>query len=337
MDDMASRSVVAPVQEWSIRCALAVRVATRGSPLALIQTQAFIERLRGACPVLSVSGLFARHIVQTTGDRTQDRSLADIGGKGLFAKEIHEALAEGKVDFGVHSLKDLETCLPPGIALGCVLRREDARDALVVRAELGSQRGGDPYDLLPMGSAVGSNSARRQAQLLHERPDLRPKLLRGNVQTRLSKLLRGEVSATFLAMAGLRRSGLLDVPGALILPLAPERMVPAAGQGMIAITVREDDTVLRELLALVEDPEARTLATAERALLAELDGSCRTPIGSYARFLANGHLHLSGLVARADGSFLLKRSIHGEASAAALLGATLGRELRAESPADIFR
>jgi hydroxymethylbilane synthase len=201
---------------------------------------------------------------------------------------------------------------------------------------LGGESCADLYDLLPMGSAIGSNSARRQAQLLHERPDLRMKLLRGNVHTRLGKLLKGEVSATLLAMAGLRRSGLLDVPGALILPLAPERMVPAAGQGMIAITVREDNTVLRELLALVGDGEARVLATAERALLVELDGSCRTPIGCHARFLPNGHLHLTGLVARADGAFLLKRSIRGEASAAEFLGAELGRELRAESPADIF-
>jgi hydroxymethylbilane synthase len=323
-------------EERSSRCAPPVRVATRGSPLALIQTQAFIEKLREICPVLHLSGSLVRHVVQTTGDRTQDRSLADIGGKGLFAKEVHEALIEGRADFGVHSLKDLETSLPPGIALGCVLRREDARDALVVRGELGSESCGDPYCLLPTGSAVGSNSARRQAQLLHERPDLRMKLLRGNVHTRLGKLLKGEVSATLLAMAGLRRSGLLDFPGALILPLAPEQMVPAAGQGMIAITVREDDTVLRELLALVGDAEARVLATAERALLVELNGSCRTPIGCHARFLPDGHLHLTGLVARADGTFLLKRSIRGEASAAAFLGAELGRQLRAESPADIF-
>ena len=336
MEERASRFVVAPVEQRSSRCAPPVRVATRGSPLALIQTQVFIERFRGIWPVLHLSGSLVRHIVQTTGDRTQDRSLADIGGKGLFAKEIHEALIEGRVDFGVHSLKDLETFLPPGIVLGCVLPREDARDALVVRGELGSESCGDLHCLLPKGSTVGSNSARRQAQLLHERPDLRMKLLRGNVQTRLGKLLKGDVSATLLAMAGLQRLGLRDVPGARILPLAPERMVPAAGQGMIAITVREDDTVLRELLVLVGDAEARVLATAERALLVELDGSCRTPIGCHARSLPNGRLHLTGLVARADGSFLLKRSICGEASDAAFLGAALGRELRAESPAEIF-
>jgi hydroxymethylbilane synthase len=302
----------------------------------LIQTQAFIERVHENCPGLRSSGSLVRHVVQTTGDRTQDRSLADIGGKGLFAKEIHEALIERRVDCGVHSLKDLETSLPPGIVLGCVLPREDARDALVVRGELGSGSGADLDGLLPVGSAVGSNSARRQAQLLHGRPDLRMKLLRGNVQTRLGKLLKGDMSATVLALAGLRRSGLLDVPGALIVPLAPERMVPAAGQGIIAITVREEDTVLRELLARVGDAEARLLATAERALLVELDGSCRTPIGGHARLLPNGRLHLTGLVARADGSFLLKKSLHGEASAAAFLGAALGRELRAESPADVF-
>ena len=149
MDERASRFVVAPVEKRSSRCAPPVRVATRGSPLALIQTQAFIERLREICPVLHLSGSLVRHIVQTTGDRTQDRSLVDIGGKGLFAKEIHEALIEGRVDLGVHSLKDLESYLPPGIALGCVLPREDARDALVVRGELASEPRRDLYASCP--------------------------------------------------------------------------------------------------------------------------------------------------------------------------------------------
>src|SRR4029453_16197587 len=154
--------------ERSSRCAPPVRVATRGSPLALIQTQAFIERLREICPILHRSESLVRHVVQTAADRTKARSLGEIGGKGLFAKEIHEALIEGRADFGVHSLKDLETSLPPGIALGCVLRREDARDALVVRGELGSESRGDLHCFLPTGSSVGSNSAGRQAQLLTE-------------------------------------------------------------------------------------------------------------------------------------------------------------------------
>jgi hydroxymethylbilane synthase len=326
----------ATVQSRSNVWTEAVRVGTRGSPLALIQTRAFIEWLRGVCPALRPPGVFVQHVMQTTGDRVQHRSLADIGGKGLFAKEIHEALVGGRVDIGVHSLKDLETCLPPGVALGCVLQREDPRDALVVHWGAGRKSCSDAYDLLPSGSTVGSNSPRRQAQLLHGRPDLRITLLRGNVPTRLTRILQGEVSATFLAMAGLVRSGLLHVPGAMVLPLAPDRMVPAAGQGMIAVTVREDDTMLRGLLAQVENPDARAIAAAERALLVELNGSCRTPIGGHAQLLREGRLRLTGLVARADGSFLVKMSIDGPASDASALGAALGRELRVLSPPDIF-
>lgn len=336
MNHAASHSTIATVLSGSNAWTGAVRVGTRGSPLALIQTRAFIEWLRGICPALRPPRVFAQHVLQTTGDRTQDRSLADIGGKGLFAKEIHEALVGGRVDIGVHSLKDLETCLPPGVALGCVLRREDPRDALVVQGGRRRKPCSDAYDLLPFGSTVGSNSPRRQAQLLYDRPDLRITLLRGNVPTRLRRVLQGEVSATFLAMAGLVRSGLLHAPGAMVLPLAPDRMVPAVGQGMIAVTVREDEAMLRGLLAQVENPDARAIAAAERALLVELNGSCRTPIGGHAQLLPDGHLELTGLVARADGAFLLKKSIDGPASDAAALGAALGRELRGLSPSDIF-
>lgn len=336
MNHTASRSTNARVLNSSNPWTGPVRVGTRGSPLALIQTRAFIEWLRGVCPALHPPGVFTQHILQTTGDQVQNRSLADIGGKGLFAKEIHEALVGGRVDIGVHSLKDLETGLPSGVALGCVLRREDPRDALVVQGDRGRKPWIDAYDLLPFGSTVGSNSPRRQAQLLYERPDLRIALLRGNVPTRLRRVLQGELSATFLAMAGLVRSSLLHVPGAIIIPLAPDQMVPAAGQGMIAVTVREDDAMLRGLLAQVENPAARAIAAAERALLVELNGSCRTPIGGHAQLLPGGCLVLTGLVARADGSFLLKKSIDGPASDAAALGVELGRELRCLSPSDIF-
>ena len=330
-------SAVAEARRQTSRRTLPLHVATRGSPLALIQTNTFIERLRQICPVLRNSLFLTETIIRTAGDRIQDRSLTDIGGKGLFAKEIHEALIEGRVDFGVHSLKDLETTLPTGITLGGVLRREDPRDALVICGPSGELGCRDAYSLLATGAVVGSNSARRRAQLLHVRPDLRVELLRGNVQTRLSKLVQGDVSATFLAMAGLGRLGLLRSAGVMVLPLAPEIMVPAGGQGMIGITVRASDVALQELLSVFEDGESRILATAERALLAELDGSCRTPIGAYAELLPNGHLQLMGLVARVDGSFVLKRRISGQASAAARLGVELGRELRADSPADIFK
>ena len=317
---------------------LPLRVGTRGSPLAIVQTRFFLQRLRGFCPVLRGMDVFDEHVIRTTGDAVQDRSLAEIGGKGLFAKEIHEALADRRVDFAVHSLKDLETGMPPGIMLACTLRREDARDALVLGPNCRTPDPADPFAALPARAVIGTNSVRRQAQLLHARPDLRTVLLRGNVQSRIDKIIAGAADATFLAVAGLRRLGIMDaVPdGIRILPLDPDAMVPSAGQGIVGVTVRDDETELRELLSGIEDPQARAVSTAERALLALLDGSCRTPIGGHARFLPDGRLHLTGLVARADGSFLLKRSVHGPAADAEQLGAELGRSLRADSPTDLF-
>jgi len=277
--------------------------------------------------------VFEEHAINTTGDNIQDRRLADIGGKGLFAKEIHEALLDRRVDFAVHSLKDLETELPPGIVLACTLKREDARDALILGPDCHDLDPADPYHCLPANAVIGTSSVRRQAQLLHARPDLRITTLRGNVQTRLRKLEAGECAASLLALAGLRRLGMAERASAV---LDPDAMVPAAGQGIVGITVREDDEDLRAMLSGIEDPEAKAVATAERALLAELDGSCRTPIGGYARLLPNGELHLIGLVARSDGSFLLKRSLHGTAASAARMGTELGASLRADSPSDIF-
>jgi hydroxymethylbilane synthase len=313
--------------------ALPLRVGTRGSPLALIQTRAFLDILRRFCPVLRSMDVFEEHAIRTTGDAVQDRRLAEIGGKGLFSKEIHEALADRRIDFAVHSLKDLETELPPGIVLACTLPREDARDALILGPDCPAPDPADPYAVLAAGALVGTSSVRRQAQLLHARPDLRISLLRGNVQTRLAKLRAGECAASLLALAGLRRLG-MEHEASLV--LEPETMVPASCQGIVGVTVREDDTELCELLAGIEDPVAKAVSTAERALLAELDGSCRTPIGGYARLLPDGNLHLTGLVARADGSFLLKRSLHGAPGDAARLGAELGASLRADSPRDIF-
>jgi hydroxymethylbilane synthase len=315
------------------RRARPLRVGTRGSPLALVQTRAFLQVLTYFCPVLRSMNVFEEHAIQTTGDAVQDRPLADIGGKGLFAKEIHEALADGRIDFAVHSLKDLETELPPGIVLACTLKREDARDALILGPTCGAHDPADPYACLPSGALIGTSSVRRQAQLLHSRQDLRMTLLRGNVQTRLGKVRAGECAASLLALAGLRR---LELEEHAAVVLDPDAMVPAACQGIVGVTVRADDAELRQLLAAIEDPVAKAISTAERALLSELDGSCRTPIGGHARLLPDGRLHLTGLVARADGSFLLKRSLHGDAADAARLGAELGGSLRADSPADIF-
>jgi hydroxymethylbilane synthase len=298
-----------------------VRAGTRGSPLALIQTREFLGLL----------GLGHEVVIATTGDAVQDRPLAAIGGKGLFAKEIHEALLDARIDCAVHSLKDLETELPPGIVLGCVLKREDPRDALILPDAVTA--GDDPLAVLPTGSVVGTSSVRRKAQLLHRRPDLTITSIRGNVQTRLRKLREGACHATLLAVAGLKRLE-LHLPQAVT--LEPDVMLPAAAQGIIGITVRAADADLLTAMAAIDDLPARIAATAERAVLAVLDGSCRTPIGAHAQLLADGTLSLTGLVARADGSFLLRRSLTGPAGDAARLGEALGHSLRADSPADLF-
>ena len=312
---------------------LPLKVGTRGSPLARAQTATFLELLERFCPVLRGMHVFEEHIIVTTGDAVQNRPLAEIGGKGLFAKEIHEALAARRIDFAVHSLKDLETVLPPGITLACTLKREDARDVLVLAPGHAQADPADPFAVLPKGAKIGSASVRRQAQLKHARPDLEFALLRGNVGTRLAKIEAGELDATLLAFAGLRRLGLADKASVV---LSPEQMVPSACQGIVGITARSEDLELLELLSGIEDPEAKAVATAERALLGALDGSCRTPIGGYARLLEDGSLHLTGLVARADGSFLLRRSVTGSVADAEIMGRDLGLSLKADSPDDIF-
>lgn len=298
-----------------------IRAGTRGSPLALVQTRSLLDLLGDGQEV----------VITTTGDAVQDRPLAAIGGKGLFAKEIHEALLDGRIDCAVHSLKDLETELPPGIVLACVLKRDDPRDALVFAQPVAA--GKDPFAVLPRGAVIGTSSVRRQAQLLHQRPDLVVTSIRGNVATRLRKLREGPAQATLLAMAGLNRLG-MTLPEAVV--LEPEAMLPAAAQGIIGITARESDTDLLQRLASIEDREARIVATAERAVLAMLDGSCRTPIGAHARVASDGTVRLAALVARADGGFLLRRELVGSVMDAGRLGRDLGASLRADAPADLF-
>ena len=312
---------------------LPLRVGTRGSPLALTQTRAFLASLAHACPVLRDMDVFHEQVIRTTGDRVLDRPLAAIGGKALFAKEIHEALLDRRVDLAVHSLKDLETTLPPGIVLGCVTAREDPRDALILAAELGPADPADPLACLPHGALIGTSSVRRQAQLLHARPDLEVTLLRGNVQSRLDRVRHGVVAASLLAAAGLNRLGLGHEADAI---LPPETMLPSACQGIVGITVREDATELRALLAMMEDRPARIAAEAERALLATLDGSCSTPIGAHARLVGAGRLRLDGLVAGLDGRFLVRDAIEGAASDAVRLGRALGSRLRALCPAALL-
>ncbi|WP_376097147.1 hydroxymethylbilane synthase [Roseomonas sp. CCTCC AB2023176] len=315
--------------------ALPLRVGTRGSPLALWQARHFMSCVSRFCAGVRTHDAFHECVIATTGDRVLDRPLAEIGGKGLFAKEIHEALLDGRIDFAVHSLKDLETEMPPGIVLACVLEREDNRDALIlgqVRDAIGNDAA-DPWACLPHGALVGTASVRRGAQLLAARPDLRVEPIRGNVQTRLMRLAEGRYDATLLALAGLKRLGMEAAADVVI---ETHAMLPAACQGIVGITCREDDADLRQLLAAVEHHESRIAADAERALLGTLDGTCHTPIGAHARRLPDGRLHMEGMIARADGSFLLRRSITGAPSEAAELGRELGESLWRDAPADVL-
>ena len=314
---------------------LPLRVGSRASPLALTQTRMFLALLTKFCPVLRGMDVFHEHAIRTTGDATQatGERLADIGGKGLFAKEIHEALLDRRIDFAVHSLKDLETELPPGVVLACTLPREDPRDVLITGPDCIESDGTSPYDVLPQGAIVGSSSVRRQAQLLAARPDLQIRNIRGNVHGRLDKVRRGDYAASLLALAGMNRLGLEDEASVII---DADVMVPAACQGIVGITVRASDSELHALLAAIADPEANIMAAAERGLLGALDGSCHTPIGAYAKLLPGGRMHLTGLVARPDGSFVLRRTLDCSQSDAAEAGAALGEELRRDSPADMF-
>jgi len=323
-----------------------VRVGTRGSPLARQQTQLVVSSLSATWPGFR----WSEEVIATAGDRVADRHLSEVGGKGLFAKEIDAALLAGRLDLAVHSLKDLETKLPAGIVLACTLPRADPRDALVIDPRYLFDERRIAFPMLPASARIGTASARRRAQLLHARPDLRIGLIRGNVQTRLNRLEDGDYVATLLAVAGLERLGLisrLDVSGEMrriqrlrsgpgIVVLAPETMVPAAAQGIIAVTARADDRRTLSLLAAINDRATWAAARAERAVLRALDGNCRTPIGAYARMLPNRELLLTAMTARADGSFLIKRWRRGQAVEADALGAELGASLRRMSPEDLF-
>ena len=239
-----------------------LRLGTRGSPLALAQAAEVRSLLAESDPTLAPEGAVETVVIRTTGDKVQDRTLAEIGGKGLFTKEIEEALIEGRIDAAVHSMKDVPTWLPEGLEIACVLAREDARDALFSNA-------GDSLAGLPEGALVGTASLRRQAQVLAARPDLRVVPLRGNVDTRLRKLAEGQVAATLLAVAGLKRLGRAE---AITAPLATEEMLPAVAQGAVGLEIRSDDDRTRAYLAPLQHQETARRVAAERACLAVLDG-----------------------------------------------------------------
>ena len=305
----------------------ALRIGTRGSPLALAQAGMVRDALAGANPNLAEKGAVEVVVIKTTGDRVLDRPLAEIGGKGLFTKEIEEALLDGTIDLAVHSMKDVPTLLPPGLVIAAMLPREDPRDALI--AGPGVARIAD----LPEGVVVGTASLRRGAQLLARRPDLQVVPLRGNVQTRLRKLGEGEVAATFLALAGLRRLGLEAAASGVI---EPDEMLPAVAQGAVGIEVREGDKRVLGLLAGIDHAATFRAVVAERAFLAALEGSCRTPIAALAEFDGKGGLTFRGLVARPDGTGLRWVERQAAADDAEVVGAVAGAELRGELPADFF-
>jgi len=285
--------------------------------MALHQTALVRDRLLAAHPDLAAPGAVEIVTIRTTGDRVQDRRLAEIGGKGLFTKEIEEALFAGRIDLAVHSLKDVETWLPEGLEIACVLARDDPRDAFVSATA-------PSLDTLPKGAKIGTASLRRQAQLLRRRPDLRVVPIRGNADTRLKKLQSGETDAIVLALCGLERLGIAERATEI---LSREVMLPAVGQGVLAIECRAADDGLRRLLEPLHDAGTAACIMAERAMLAALDGSCRTPIAGLAE-LDGEQLVLEGLLLKPDGSAEVRGRRAGGIGNAERLGTELGGELR---------
>ena len=301
------------------------RIGTRGSPLAQAQARELKTLLIAAFPELS--DRIKIMVIKTTGDIVQDRALSEIGGKGLFTKEIDDAMLDGRIDVAVHSMKDVPTWLPDGIILPCMLKREDVRDVFI------SEKAKSIADL-PKGSVVGTASLRRQALILHHRPDLKVVSFRGNVETRLKKLASGDVDATLLAMAGLNRLGRANIVTSII---EPEVILPAVAQGAIGITCRADDASSQSYLAALNHNETAVSVTAERALLRVLDGSCRTPIAALGKIASDGDFYLKGLVVRPDGSELIQASRCGSVEEAETLGREAGEELRDCASPDFFK
>lgn len=299
------------------------KIGTRGSPLALAQAHETRARLMAAFDLPEAA--FEVVVVSTQGDRVLDRSLRELGGKGLFTREIEDLLLAGALDIAVHSMKDMPVDQPEGLMLDCYLPREDVRDAFV---SAGAAR---LADLAP-GQVVGTSSLRRRAQLLFRRPDLQVVEFRGNVQTRLRKLSEGVADCTFLAMAGLNRLGMASVARSAI---APEDMLPAVAQGAIGIERRVSDPRAEAMLAAIHHAPTGLRLAAERAYLATLDGSCETPIAGLA-LIEGDDIWLRGEILRPDGSDCLADEGRAPLAEAAALGADLARRLLARAPADFF-
>eukprot|EP00878_Enallax_costatus_P000735 GHUV01000848.1.p1 GENE.GHUV01000848.1~~GHUV01000848.1.p1 ORF type:complete len:355 (+),score=102.49 GHUV01000848.1:88-1152(+) len=330
---LGQRPVVRPSRKACIVYATAtatktVKIGTRGSPLALAQAYLTRDLLKSNFPELTEEGALEIIIIKTTGDKILGQPLADIGGKGLFTKEIDEALLDGRIDIAVHSMKDVPTYLPEGTVLPCNLPREDVRDVFIspVAKDLSE---------LPEGAVVGSASLRRQAQILAKYPHLKVVNFRGNVQTRLRKLQEGDCSATLLALAGLKR---LDMTQHITQIIPIEDMLPAVAQGAIGIACRTDDEPAAKYVAALNHEDTRVAVVTERAFLAALDGSCRTPIAGYCHKGEDGQLHFKGLVASTDGKKIYETSRTGtfNAEEGARLGREAGEELKAAAGPEFF-
>ena len=296
-----------------------VRIGTRGSPLALAQAREVEARLVAAHG--PDTHAYEILVIRTSGDRIQDRPLAEVGGsKGFFTKEIEDALLAGDIDIAVHSMKDMPTVLPPGLTVGCYLPRQDVRDAFI-------GRGVNSLAELPRAAIVATSSLRRQAQLRRLRPDLAVHTLRGNVETRLKKLADGAADATILAMAGLNRLGLHDRVSS---PLPVDVMLPAVAQGAVGIERRTEDGAMAELLAPINHAATELAVTAERAFLAKLDGSCRTPIAGLVQLIDAG-VTFRGMILTPDGREWHETSRHGARDDAIRLAEDAAAELLARA------
>ena len=311
------------MQSSAHQSAAVLRIGTRGSPLAIVQARMVRERLA------AIHGFAPEQIdleiIRTSGDMIRDRPLAEVGGKGLFTKEIEEALLAGTIDLAVHSAKDIPTELPEGLGIAAVLPREDPRDVFLSRKA-------ESLRELPEGATVGTASLRRQALVKRMRPDLAVVNFRGNVETRLRRLNEGAVDATLLAFAGLKR---LELAYAATAILSIDEFLPAVGQGIVALETRVDDNVTQRMLAPVNHADSATALGCERAFLTVLEGSCRTPIAGHAA-LHGGQLHFRGLIAKPDGSEVFECERRGAPADAFALGADAGRELRERGGADFF-
>ena len=299
----------------------AIVIGSRGSQLALVQANTMADALRDAAPGLAVT----IEVIHTKGDKIRDTPLAQIGGKGLFTKELEVALTEGRIDIAVHSLKDLPTELPEGLTLGAVPERETPYDAFVCEHF---------HDVaeLPMGARVGTSSLRRQAQLLAYRPDLTVVNLRGNVETRVRRVAEGAIDAAILACAGLERLGLCE---SIRSTLPADIMIPAPAQGALGIEVREGDTETIEILSRIVDPYATAEVVAERTCLAALEGGCQVPIGALAR-VQGPRLSLVACVCSVDGKKILRTQCEGAAADAVSLGQAAAMQLLAQGAADLI-